>query len=150
MLPTDSLRKVLFSKAITAVTALNLKCRIGEEDFVEPQNEIYGEFWFRVAKPYQMELGSRSSFECAPGVLQFTLYAPESSGDGPILKLGDQLKNMINRQQWKVAPDGYVSLEPAGCEEIPGIKMSKKIVIVDCGFDFYYRDPNPNTILSDF
>lgn len=149
MLETDALRKVLFTKAIAATTSLTLKCRIGEEPFTPPSNAIYGEFWFRCGTGKQIELGGKGSYECTPGILQFTLYAPEKSGDGPILKIGDQLKALFNRSQWQVPPDGYVTLEVVGCEMLPGIHEGHKVVVVDAGFDFYHRNPNPSTLLDD-
>lgn len=150
MLETDSLRKVLFQKAITSVNNLNLKCKIGNETFVVPADgSIYGEFWFRTGKSKQSELGSKRSLECTPGIMQFTLYAPENAGDGPVLKLGDQLKNLWNRQKWTIAPDGWVTFEVVGCEMLPGIINGHKVVVVDGGFDFYHRNTNPNTLLDE-
>lgn len=150
MLEADSLRKILFGKAITAVNSLSLKCRIGNENFVPPTNgAVYGEFWFRTGKSKQIELGGKGSFECTPGIMQFTLFAPENSGDGPILKVGDQLKNMWNRQQWAVPPDGYVTFEVVNSEPMDGIVNGHKVVIVDGGFDFYHRNTATNNLLDD-
>lgn len=144
MLEHDALRKVLFTQAISAVSGNgNFPCQIGNEEFVPPQDgALYGEFWFRTADSVQMELGAVTGYERAPGILQFTLYAPEKDGDGPILKLAGGLKKAFNRKQWLVDPDGYVTLQPASVKEMPGIRNGKKVVIVDCHFDFFYHDPD--------
>lgn len=150
MLITDSLRKVLYQKAITSVTALNLPCQIGSEPFNPPTDgSIYGGFWFIPASPKQMELGGRGSYECTPGLIQFSLFAAEKVGDGPIMRIADQLRAMWNRQQWQVPPDGYVNLHVFGVSVIPGNPSGNRMVVVDGSYDFYYRDPNPNNILGD-
>lgn len=151
MLETDSLRKILHGKAIIATQAVSLPCRIGEEPFVVPTNgTIYGEFWFRTGDGSQMELGSKKSFEMTVGLLQFTLYAPEKSGDGPILKIGDQLKNMLNRGQWQVPPDGYVNVGVVACQQLPGVSSSgHKVVIVDGSFKYYHKNSAPSSLLDD-
>jgi hypothetical protein len=142
MLEHDALRKVLFTQAIAAVTANgNFPCQIGNEAFVPPDAALYGEFWFRTTDSEQLELGSPTGYERTPGLLQFTLYAPEKDGDGPVLKLAGGLKKAFNRKQWIVAPDGYVTLRPASVKEMPGIRNGKKVVIVDCHFDFFHHDP---------
>lgn len=146
---TDSLRKVLYTKAVTATNALSLKCQIGDEPFTPPTDgSIWGEFWFQTTLGNIMELGGRGSFECTPGLIQFTLYAPDNSGDGPILRVGDQLKSMFNRQKWLVGPDGYVNIHIMNCQILPGIKDGHRIVIVDGSFEFYHRNPTPNTLLG--
>ncbi len=144
MLEHDALRKVLFGKAIDAVTANgNFPCQIGNEAFVPPNDgSLYGEFWFRTVDSEQLELGGPTGYERAPGILQFTLYAPEKDGDGPILKLAGALKKSFNRKQWLVDPDGYVTLRPASVKEMPGVRGGTKVVIVDCHFDFFYHDPS--------
>jgi hypothetical protein len=141
MLEHDMLRQVLYTKAITVVNTNNFLCKIGEEPFVPPTDgTLYGEFWFRTADAEQLELGSMTGQECSPGIAQFTIFAPEKDGDGPSLKLAGALKHYLNRQQWIVPPDGYVNLQSASVKQL-GIKNGKKVVVVDCHFDFYYNNP---------
>lgn len=141
MLEHDQLRKTLETQVITVVTALGFPCQIGDESFVPPTNgAIFGQFWFRTGKTKQMELGSRKGFECTAGVFQFTLYAPEKMGSGAVLRLAGQLKKPFNRQQYLVPPDGYVTLEAIGIQNL-GVKDGNYVVIVDTTFDFYHRDP---------
>jgi hypothetical protein len=149
MLETDSLRKVLQGKAIIAANALSLPIKIGEEAFTVPKGVVYAEFWYRTGKTDQIELGGKGSFECTKGIVQFSIYAPEKSGEGPGTKMGDQLKNMFNRAQWAVAPDGYVSLHVMAVETLPGVRDGFFTVIVDGSFDFYHRNANPNNLLDD-
>jgi hypothetical protein len=143
MLDFDMLRQTLYGQAIQAVVQNgNFKCRIGDEPFVAPTDgSIYGEFWFKAGTTKQMELGPRTGFECTPGVLQFTLYAPEKTGEGPVLRLADALKKAFNRKQWVVPPDGYVTIDPMSVQPLPNIKQGHKVVIIDASFDFYHRDP---------
>ena len=148
MLETDSLRKVLQTKALLAASTLSLPLKLGEESFAVPSGQVWGEFWFRMGTGIQMELGTRSSYEKTPGLMQFSLYAPEKSGDGPVLKIADQLKNMWNRTQFTVAPDGYVNFHVIGVDELPGIRNGFKVVIVDGSFDFFHRNPNPSVVLG--
>lgn len=149
MLETDALRIVLYGKAVAAVNSLGLACKIGNEPFSPPSNTMYAEFWFRTGNTVQMELGSRGSYECTAGVLQFTIYGPENVGDGAISRMGDGLKRMFNRQQWQVPPDGYVSLNAVNSQLINTKINGHSVVIVDTIFGFYHHDPNPNTLLSD-
>jgi hypothetical protein len=144
MLAFDMLRQILYGQAIQAVQNNgNFRCQIGDEPFVPPTDgSIYGEFWFKTGTAKQIELGPRTGYECAPGIIQFTLYAPEKMGDGAILKLGDKLKKAFNRQQWLVPPDGYVTMDPISVQPLPGLKNGNRVVIVDGSFDFHYRDPD--------
>lgn len=143
MLEHDSLRKVLQQQAINAAASISLKCKIGEEAFNPPTDGTpYAEFWWKTGTSEQMELGPRTGYECAPGLLQFTIFAPEKSGDGPALKVAGPLKHWFDRQQWLVDPDGYVNLEAASVKPINGLRNGHHVVIVDAAFDFYYRNPN--------
>lgn len=143
MLDYDMIRQVLYGKAIQAVQANgNFKCKIGDEPFVPPTDgSLYGEFWFKLGKVKQVELGPRTGYECTPGIIQFTLYAPENLGEGPAGRLGDMLAKAFNRQQWTVPPDGYVTMDPVAAQPLPGVKSGHKVVVVDGSFDFYHRDP---------
>lgn len=143
MLEADMLRQILYGKAIDAVTANgNFPCRFGDEPFKPPTDgSIYGEFWFKVGKTTQMELGPVTGYECTVGILQFTLYGPEKDGEGPIGRIGDGLKKAFNRKTWNVPPDGYVIIEPTVAKVLPGVKSGSKVCIVDSAFDFYHRDP---------
>lgn len=149
MLETDSLRKVLYAKAILATNSISMPCQIGSEPFTPPTDDtVYGNFWFRPGLTKIMDLGGRGSYECTPGLIQFTLFAPEKSGDGPIMKTADQLKRMFNRQQWPVPPDGYVNMHVFGVSIMPGNPNGNRTVVVDGSYDFYHRDPNPSTALG--
>jgi hypothetical protein len=95
-----------------------------------------------------MELGGRGSLECTPGLIQFSLYGPDNAGDGPILRIGDQLKAMFNRQKWLIPPDGYVNIHVMNCQFLPGIRNGHRVVIVDGSFEFYHSNPTPNNLLG--
>ena len=140
---TDMLRQVLFQQALAAVQANgNPRLKLGDEPFVLPTDgSLYVEFWFKMGKTQQIELGKRGSYECSPGICQFTLYAPEKMGDGAITRLGDAFKKAFSRAQWQVPPYGYATLEPMSVQPL-GIRNGHHVVIVDGGFDFYHHDPD--------
>lgn len=143
MLETDTLRQILQQKAIDCVTALGLATQIGDEPFAPPTDgSLYAEFWFKTGKTKKIELGNRRGYQCTAGMLQFTIYGPEKTGDGPITRMGDQIKPYFDEQQWQVPPDGYVTLDPASVQMVPGVRGGNKVVIVDATFDFYHRNPN--------
>lgn len=145
MLELDMLRQILEQQAILTSSQLGFRCKIGEEPFVVPTDgSVYAEFWFRTGTTKQMELAGFTAWECDPGLVQFTLFAPEKSGLGALMKLGGQIKRLWNRQQYQVPPDGYVVLEPISTKLLPGLKNGHKVLIVDAGFDFFHRQPNPN------
>lgn len=143
MLEHDALRQVLQAQAIAAALANNFPCQIGNEPFKQPSDgSLFGQFWFRTGKTKNAELTGAKGTECTVGLLQFTIYAPENSGDGQSLKLAGALKKVFNKKQWIVPPDGYVRLDPVGITTIPGVRNGRLVTIVDATFDFYHSDPS--------
>lgn len=142
MFEHDALRVVLQTKAQEISSLLDLPMQIGDEAFVQPKGTPWAEFWFRTGTTKQRELGGPGSLELTPGILQFTIYAPQNTGDGPPLRLAGAIKKALNRRQWRVPPDGYVTLDPVGVEQVPGIQKGFKVCVVDCSFDFHHSDPD--------
>lgn len=140
----DRLRAVLEDKAVNAGIAAGIKIRLPNESANQPTGETYGEFWhkFTPAPPRPSLGGGRKHFKCRSGMFQFTLYCPEKTGNGPITRAGDIIEKFFSAQQYKVAPDGYVTLDDIAVDPIPKPVNGQYSVLVWTTFDFHYRDPD--------
>lgn len=142
MVDYDALRIVMEQKATAFVTISGVKCRFDDEPFVPPTDgAIYSQFWFKTGKTRLLELGPATGYECTPGILQYTIYAPEKSGAGEPGRLAGAFKKAFNRKQWLVAPDGHVTIEPVSVQDF-GVRNGHRIFVADAGFDFHHRDPD--------
>jgi hypothetical protein len=136
----DELRQVLQGKAVAAATANNFICKIGNEPFKQPTSGMFGEFWFRTDKTYPAELTGVTGYKCTIGLVQFTIYTPEGTGDGPTGRLADALAKVFNQKRFNVSSIGYVTFDPCNPKNIPGVRNGFVTTIVDATFDYYWRD----------
>lgn len=137
----DALRKTLNGEALAACASLGIPLKLPNNAFKHPTNgAIWGEFWYKTGKTVASMGEGESGWEKTAGLLQFTLYAPENSGDGPLLKLGGRLKPYFHRKQFPVEPDGYVSLDPVDVQCDGTVRNGNYAVVVDATFDFFHRN----------
>lgn len=141
MLEHDMLRQVLEQQALSLAGPLNLKLVMDNSPFKAPKDgSIWSEFWFETGKTFATPGGGPRGWEKTSGVLQFTLKAPENDGNGAILKVAGRIKAAINRKQWAVPPEGYVSLDPVSVQAHGKPIDGNFVVIVDATFWFWHRN----------
>lgn len=138
----DRLRKVLETQAVQASVAADIKLLLPNEQANPPKGEIWAEFSHQTGKVRQSLGGGRKHYKKAAGLLQFILYAPEKTGNGPITVIADTLERWFSSQQYSVAPDGYVTLDDAEVNILPKPVNGNFCVLVSVTFDFHYRDPD--------
>jgi len=156
----DTLRKVLVGRAIAVATELGMSDDIQVPNGPPPMSALpdsdastappWINFWYKLGPNSQLaELGGPKALEITPGILQFDILVPEKTGDGAAITLANRIKKKINRKQWLIPPDGYVTLQPAGIVTNLPAKSGWYRVCVDCTFYFYHRDPDADP-LQDF
>jgi hypothetical protein len=139
----DSLRKLLQTQAVQASGDFGLPLILENENVPVPKTGMWAEFWIRTGMTIRSDLGSgRRHFKKAAGVLQFTLYTPEKTGDGPILRMADNLEKRFSSTQFEVPPDGYITLDDATVNMMGKRENGYYCVVVQASFDFHYRDPD--------
>lgn len=141
----DRLRATLQLHAVAAANNAGVKIALPNEQVDPSSDGIFGEFWHKFTKagPRPSLGGGRKHFKCRSGLLQFTLYAPEKTGDGAISRMGDSIEKYLSSQQYSVPPDGYVTLDDLAVDPINDVKKSGNYaVMVWTTFDFHYRDPD--------
>jgi hypothetical protein len=138
----DMLRQVLQTEATQAASEFGFKLVLANEEALTPKAQVWGEFWHRTGKAIPTLGGGRKHFKKAPGLMQFTLYAPEKTGDGAITRIADSLEQRFSSKQYLVPPDGYVTLDDIAVDMLPKRESGSYVCIVHATFDFTYRDPN--------
>lgn len=143
----DELRKVLEQHAVQAASQLNFKIIFDEDE--APKTGAYVHFWYETGNSELMSAaGGRKGFECTPGVLQFNIYYPEKQPTAQYVRLADSIKRLLNRKQWIVAPDGYVTIEVMSVQRQPVTKNGFRVVWTRGGFDFHHRDSQASESFS--
>lgn len=140
----DRLRATLENQAITAASTAGIKIVLPNEQYNPPAGQIYGDFWHKFTKsPPRPSLGGgRKHWKCRSGLLQFTLYAPEATNNGPITRIADEIEKFLSSKQYNVPPDGYVTLDDIAVDPLDKPVNGNYVVMVWTTFDFYYRDPD--------
>ena len=142
MLELDELRQVFETEAVaTAAQHAPVPFKIFDEPFDKPDDGLWVHFWYETGDTDQIELGSRRSYERTPGVLQFTIYRPENTGQGPATKLAGLIKRRWNRQEFLVGDAGYVQLDPMSTRPMKTVYGGYLPVICSAQFFFTHKDP---------
>lgn len=135
----NELRKTLENQALQAATALGFTVIFDDDD--PPANgQTYVHMWYETGNTYAKLGGGRKGWECTPGLWHFNVYTPEKKPVAPAVRLCDQLKQRLNRQQWQVPPDGFLKLDPMSIQRQPITKNGFRIVWARCTFDYDHRD----------
>lgn len=138
----DQLRAVLTQNAKAAAADVGYPIQLPNAPFNEPSDAPWINFWFRIGDTGQAELGGPAALEISVGLLQFDVLVPEQTGDGLAIQIANRIKKKINRKQWLVPPNGYVTLYAASLTtELPA-KSGWYRVCVDTVFSFHHRDPD--------
>lgn len=147
----DTFRATIEGLAVATANTVGLNIVLPNEQYQPPADgTIYGEFWhrFTTAAPEASLGGGRKHYKCRSGIIQFTLYAPEKTGDGPITRIADQIEQLLSSTQHRVAPDGYVIIRDVAVDPIVDRKESRQkplngnfTVLAWAPFEFHYRNP---------
>lgn len=154
----DTLRNVLSQRALQIAFDLGLGdlIKMPNTDFTEPNlrspavDSPWLAFSYTTGHTGQAELGGPAALEITVGMVQFDVLVAEQAGDGPALALANQIKKKINRKQWLVPPNSYVSMQAANI--VNGLPVGSSgwyRCCCDCAFIFHHRDPDADP-LQDF
>lgn len=130
--PEDMLQDTLQQRALAAMKAAGINRGYIKRPFSLKTDQIVCEFWFRTGAYSRPDKAHMT-----PGVLQFTLYAPEATDPDRVQEIADSLKDSFDRKRWDVSPDGYVEIEQTKAVVLSMVREGKRIGIVDAGFDWH-------------
>jgi hypothetical protein len=131
-----TLGALLTDHADDAAAAIGLSCRIAGRRFVLPARTVFADFWFRTGQPYSTKRHGKPEI-CTPGILQFTLYAPEAFDHSRTIVIANHLKDAFGEKTWTVGSDTWVVIERMQVQTPRGFHYGRSITVVDGGFDFY-------------
>lgn len=143
----DDLRAVLTQKAANVASAIGVEIQMPNAPFTEPTGEVWLNFWYKLGKTDQAELGGPAALEVTVGLMQFDVLYPEETGDGEAMRIASQVRRSINRKQWLVGSHSYVTLDAADLvTDLPSSKAGWARMCVDATFLFHHRNPDADPL----
>jgi len=133
---SPSISEVLFDWARYAANDAGLPCIIAGGPKLAPSAPIYGEFWYRLGTPRDVDFDGLP-WRQTPGLLQFTIYASDGLKAGTASLKAKCIQKIFSRQMWFVGRIHFIETEKMGVVSLPGVRYGKRITVVDGGFDFY-------------
>jgi hypothetical protein len=134
MINNPHFSEVLFECARDAAADAGLPCIIAGKPQLAACVAIYCEFWYCAGTPKFVDLDG--PWRQTPGILQFTIYAPEGTETWVNAK-AKRLRDLVSGEMWLVGRLPFIETEELSILTLPGVWHGKRITVVDGGFDFY-------------
>jgi hypothetical protein len=145
--PFDLLRETLEAQAVAACADAGIaNLKLPNFPFQQPKSDPQGPLWaaFHIIAGGSIpaELGDReTAMNKATGIVQFEVYAPEDSGDGPATRAAGAFRKRINRKGLSVPGAGSVTFYASSVRPHPGgAKNGWFCVLAEATYIFHYRE----------
>lgn len=141
--PFDLLRQTLEAQAVAAAAAAGITdLKLPNQPFNQPQNKMWAAFHIVAGSAIPAELGNRdTAMNKATGIVQFEVYVPENSGDGPATRAAGVFRKRINRKSLNVPGAGSLSFYASNVLPHPGgPKNGWYCVLAEATYIFHYRE----------
>lgn len=141
--PFDLLRVVLETQAVAAAASAGITdLKLPNQPFVQPLAKPWAAFHIMAGSAIPAELGNRNTaMNKATGVVQFEVYVPENTGDGPATRAAGAFRKRINRGSINVPGAGSVSFYVSNVIPHPGgPKNGWYCVLAEATYIYHYRE----------